>query len=156
MNHSGEALIGLAGTHGDALELLELLEEIFNEMAPFVFFGIVGDWGSTVGFGRNDRFDAALRQEIAQPIGIIGFVAKEGVETQAIDQGGYPGGFPRCPGINWKRTNCPSPSTRSWWSGRPGFCRLPDFESPFRALAVTVNSDNGAINHGVLEIRICG
>jgi ATP-dependent protease HslVU (ClpYQ) peptidase subunit len=44
MNHSGEALIGLAGTHGDALEFLELLEEIFNEMAPFVFFGIVGDW----------------------------------------------------------------------------------------------------------------
>ncbi len=97
MNHSGEALIGLAGTHGDALEFLELLEEIFNEMAPFVFFGIVGDWGHTVGFGRNDRFDAALRQEIAQPVGIIGFVAKEGVETQAIDQAGYPGGFPPLP-----------------------------------------------------------
>ena len=36
MDHGGEALIRLVGAHGDALELLELAEEVFDEMPPFV------------------------------------------------------------------------------------------------------------------------
>ena len=93
MNHGGEALIGLACAHGDALEFLEFLEEIFNEMAPSVFFGVVGDGDNAVGLCWNDRFDAAFRQKIPEPIGIIGLVAEEGVETQTFDQGGHAGGF---------------------------------------------------------------
>src|ERR1700692_4278186 len=32
IDHGGEALIGLVGAHGDAFELLELAEEVFDEM----------------------------------------------------------------------------------------------------------------------------
>ena len=40
MDHSFEALIGLVGAHGDALELLELAEEVLDQMAPFVHLGV--------------------------------------------------------------------------------------------------------------------
>ena len=40
MDHGFEALIGLVGAHGDALELLELAEEVLDQMAPFVHFGV--------------------------------------------------------------------------------------------------------------------
>jgi hypothetical protein len=36
MDHGGEALIGLVGSHGDAFEFFELAEEVFDEMPPFV------------------------------------------------------------------------------------------------------------------------
>jgi hypothetical protein len=36
MEHGGEALIGLVRAHGDAFEALELAEEVFDEMPPFV------------------------------------------------------------------------------------------------------------------------
>jgi hypothetical protein len=34
LDHGGEALIGLAGAHCDAFELLEPTEEILDEMPP--------------------------------------------------------------------------------------------------------------------------
>jgi hypothetical protein len=43
MDHGGEALIGLVGTHGDAVELLELAEEVFVEMPPFVHLLVDGE-----------------------------------------------------------------------------------------------------------------
>jgi len=97
MDHGGKALIGLAGAHGDALELLEFLEEILDEMPPFVFVGVVRSRVESLGSGRNDRFDAALFQEVAEPIGVISLVAQEGVEVQALDQGRDAGGFPALP-----------------------------------------------------------
>jgi ATP-dependent protease HslVU (ClpYQ) peptidase subunit len=36
MHHGYKALIGFAGSHGDALELLQFAEEILDEMAPLV------------------------------------------------------------------------------------------------------------------------
>jgi hypothetical protein len=36
MDHGGEALICLVGSHRDALEFFELTEEIFDQMPPFI------------------------------------------------------------------------------------------------------------------------
>jgi hypothetical protein len=44
MDHGGEALVGLVGAHGDAFELLDLAEEVFDEMPPFVYL-LVDDEG---------------------------------------------------------------------------------------------------------------
>ncbi|MCW2249141.1 hypothetical protein M2352_004801 [Azospirillum fermentarium] len=41
MDHGGETLVRLASPHGNPLEFLEFLEEIFDEVTPFVFFDIV-------------------------------------------------------------------------------------------------------------------
>jgi hypothetical protein len=40
MDHGLEALIGFVGAHGDTLELLELAEEVFDQVTPFVLGGI--------------------------------------------------------------------------------------------------------------------
>ncbi|MBY0432339.1 MAG: hypothetical protein K2Q10_14170 [Rhodospirillales bacterium] len=74
MDHGGETFVHRAGPHGDPFEFLEFLEEILDEVAPFVFFGVVACRVEAFGSGRNNRFDPALAQEIAQPIGIDGTV----------------------------------------------------------------------------------
>ena len=43
MDHGGEALIGLFGAHGDALELLELSEEVLDEVPPLVHLLVDGE-----------------------------------------------------------------------------------------------------------------
>src|ERR1700682_6348187 len=43
MDHGGDALIGLVGAHSDAFELLELAEEVFDEMPPFVHLLVDGE-----------------------------------------------------------------------------------------------------------------
>ena len=40
MDDGGEALVGFVGAHGDAFELLELAEEVLDQVAPFVDFGV--------------------------------------------------------------------------------------------------------------------
>lgn len=40
VDHCGKALVGFAGAHGDALELFELAEEVFDQVTPFVHFGV--------------------------------------------------------------------------------------------------------------------
>ena len=100
MDHGGETLVSLAGPHGDSLELFEFLEEILNEMTPEVLLGVVAGRVTALRSGWNDRFGAALPQEVAEPIGIIGLVAEERVEGQAFDQGGDAGGFPA---LSWHK-----------------------------------------------------
>ncbi|KTF67864.1 MULTISPECIES: hypothetical protein [unclassified Sphingomonas] len=40
VDHGFEAAVGLAGAHGDALELFEVAEEVFDEMPPCVDGGV--------------------------------------------------------------------------------------------------------------------
>src|SRR5690606_21058011 len=40
MDDGVEALVGFVGTHGDALELFEFAEEVFDQMTPFVHLRI--------------------------------------------------------------------------------------------------------------------
>ena len=40
MDDGFEALVGFVGAHGDAFELLEFAEEILDQVAPLVEFGV--------------------------------------------------------------------------------------------------------------------
>ena len=44
MDSGGEAVIGLVAAHGDALELHELAEEVFDQVTPFVDLGVDLAW----------------------------------------------------------------------------------------------------------------
>jgi hypothetical protein len=54
-------LIGLVGAHGDALELLELAEEVFDEMPPFVHLLVDGERLCAARMLGNDDLGAARR-----------------------------------------------------------------------------------------------
>src|SRR5215207_1902876 len=69
--------------------------------------------------------------------------------------GGTPTVSKRCPGKSTKRTRLPSASVSArWWSGRLWSGRWPGSESPFCALPVAVDFDNGRVHHGVFPVGL--
>jgi hypothetical protein len=44
VNHRGEALVGFVAAHGDAFELLEFAEEVFDQVTPLVDFRVDDEW----------------------------------------------------------------------------------------------------------------
>ncbi len=92
MDHGFEALIRFAGAHGNALELFEFTEEVFDEMAPLVHFGVNIDWVCPARMLGYDDLGAPGVQIVDYPIGVKGLVCKERAELQALNQRGYPNG----------------------------------------------------------------
>jgi hypothetical protein len=43
MDHGCEALVGFFGAQRDPFKLLELAEEVFDQVTPFVDFGVDGE-----------------------------------------------------------------------------------------------------------------
>src|ERR1700736_5836893 len=86
-NESSKAGIGLFVASCDASESLEMAEEVFDQMAPFVHFCIVRVALGPVGLGGNDRDCAAFVQVDAQPVVVEGFVADHGLKIETGDQG---------------------------------------------------------------------
>src|SRR5580693_8296057 len=86
-NESSKAGIGLFVASCDASESLEMAEEVFDQMAPFVHFCIVRDALGPVGLGGNDRDCAAFVQVGTQPVVVEGFVADQGLKIETGDQG---------------------------------------------------------------------
>jgi len=86
MDHSLEALIGLVGAHGNTLELLELAEEVLDQMAPFVHFGVDLERGGTARMLRDHDLGAALVEVGNDLVAVKGRVGDQGAELKAIDQ----------------------------------------------------------------------
>ena len=78
IEESGKASIGLFVAGCDASKCLERAEEIFDQMAPFVHFDIMGDAPGAIGLGGNDRDCAAFVQVGTQPVVVEGLVADQG------------------------------------------------------------------------------
>lgn len=123
MDHGCEALIGFAGTHGDALELLEFAEEVLDQVAPFVHLGVDLEPLGAVWMLRNDDFCPALIELLDNPVGIKGLIAKQGVKVDAVNQRRNTDGvvavsrqeleaYEIAQGIG-QRQNCARPSTRT-------------------------------------------
>jgi hypothetical protein len=55
IDESSKASIGLFVSGCDASECLGVAEEVLDQVAPFVHFGIVRDAAGAIGFGRDDR-----------------------------------------------------------------------------------------------------
>ena len=79
------------------LNSLSLQKKFLGEAAPLVFLGVMACGIPTFCSRGNDRFDAAYRQILAQPIGVVCFVAEEGTERHAFDQCGNASGFATLP-----------------------------------------------------------
>ena len=73
-------------TCGDCSELFEFAEEALDEIA----FAIEGEirfaLDEPIGFGRNDRCDAAFFQDLDQGVCIIGLVCEKGFRLDLFEQ----------------------------------------------------------------------
>jgi hypothetical protein len=54
------ARVGLAATHGDASVFFEFLEEVLDQVPPFVGVSVEVGREAAVGFGRDDRLKGYL------------------------------------------------------------------------------------------------
>ena len=79
---AGKTSIGLFVAGCDTPECLERAEEVLDQMAPFVHFGIMRDAPRPIGLGRDDRCGAAFVQVGAQPVVVEGFVADERLKNR--------------------------------------------------------------------------
>ena len=86
-------MIGLVGAHGDAFELLELAEEVFDEMPPFVHLLVDGERLCAQRMLGDDDLGAS--------------------KANPSMSGGTPTVSKRCPGRSTKRTRLPSASVRA-------------------------------------------
>ena len=85
--HCGEKISGqfvIAG--GDGTEVLEQIEESFDEVAFAVEREIAGPLDLTVGLGRDDRNDSPLRESADERVGIVRLVGKQGIWLGVLDQ----------------------------------------------------------------------
>ena len=86
MDHSGEALVGFGCAHGNAFEFFEFAEEIFDEMAPFVHFGVDVEWLGAAWMLRYDDFGAALIKVGNDAIAVKSLVGEQGTKLDTCDQ----------------------------------------------------------------------
>ena len=86
VDHGLEALVGLAGAHGDALEFLQLAEEVLNEVAPSVDGGVDLEFLRAGRMLRDDDLGPALVQLGHERIAVEGLVGDQPVKGDAVDQ----------------------------------------------------------------------
>jgi hypothetical protein len=79
-------LVGFAGSHGDALELFEIAEEVFDQVPPLVHFQVDVERTDPLRSLRNHDFGPPLIQFLDDPVGIEGLVTKESIELDPVDQ----------------------------------------------------------------------
>jgi hypothetical protein len=80
-------LISFVASHGNAFEVLEFAEEVFDEMAPFVEFGVDLEWFASPWMLGDDDFCAPLIHVFDDPVGIKGLVGDQTTEFDVFDQG---------------------------------------------------------------------
>jgi len=61
-------------------------KKVFDQMAPFVHFGIMRDTPGAVGLGRDDRCSAAFIEVGAQPVVVESLVADQRLKIETGDQ----------------------------------------------------------------------
>src|SRR5216683_21757 len=86
MDHGLEALVGFVGAQGDALELLELAEEVLDQMTPFVHVGVDLERGGAARMLRDHNLGAALVEVGDDVVAVEGLVSDQGTELDALDQ----------------------------------------------------------------------
>src|SRR5581483_5958726 len=87
IEEAGKAGVGLLVAGCDASECLERAEEVFDQMTPFVHFGIVRDAPGPAGHGGDNGCCAAFLQIGAQPAVVEGLVADQSFKIEISDQG---------------------------------------------------------------------
>ena len=88
MDHRREARVGFVVAGGDAAELLDLAEEVFDQMAPLVHLDVAGNVGGPVALWRDHRHRAAVVQIGAQGVAIESLVRQQGGEVEILQKRG--------------------------------------------------------------------
>ena len=78
-----EAIVRFFGSHGNALELLELAEEVFDEISPFIEFAIKRQRSRTSRVLRDDDCSATLVKIGYDGIAFECFVGDQAAEVAA-------------------------------------------------------------------------
>src|SRR5713101_3506659 len=86
MDHGLEALVGFVGAHGDALELLELAEEVLDQMTPFIHLGIDLERGGAARMLRDHDLTAAFVEVGDDIVAVEGLVGDQRAELDALDE----------------------------------------------------------------------
>ena len=157
MDDGCEALIGFVCPHRDAFEFLELAEEILDQVLPLLEFGVQPQRQRPPWVLRDHDLCAALVELGNDGIAVEGLVGDQSAEDDSVDQrsdadrnrnGGRVAGRSG-PDCRARR------SARVFWSScRPCSGRSPGSASPFCALTVAMDFDDGGIDHGVFHIRL--
>ena len=79
-------MIGFACAHGDALELIELAQEVFDQLPPFVHIEVDLDGRQALWPLGDDDLRAPLVEFLDYPVGVEGFVGGQGIEPDPLDQ----------------------------------------------------------------------
>ena len=79
-------MVGFVGSHGNAFELLEPTEEVFDEMAPFVEFAIERQWFCASWVLRDDNLGTAGIEIGDDGIAVECLVGDQTSEIDAFDQ----------------------------------------------------------------------
>ena len=72
--------------------MFELVEEAFDGIALFVEMLVIGQWRLSMPARRDDRLAALGVDLLAQVIGIVAFIGKDGLCLETINQVIAPGG----------------------------------------------------------------
>jgi len=78
--------VGFVVARGDATELFDFLEEVLDQVAPFVHFPVIWDCSGSTGIGRDDGQRASLVQLSPEPVTVKGLIADQRVEGDATKQ----------------------------------------------------------------------
>src|SRR6202051_2735795 len=84
--HPGEEISRkLVVTCGDGAEVLEQIEEALDQIAFIIECEVALPLDVSVGLGRNDRSDSTLGESFDERIGVISFVANQGLWVGVLD-----------------------------------------------------------------------
>src|SRR6266481_2787264 len=90
MDVCSEALVGFVCADGDALEFLELAEEILNQVAPLVDLSVDRQRRGAPWMLRDDNLGAALVEAGNDGIAVEGFVGDEALKGETVDERSNP------------------------------------------------------------------
>jgi hypothetical protein len=83
VDRGGETGVGLVVASGDPAELLEPLEEVFDQATPFVHLGVVRDRRFAVRLRRNHGQGASVIESGAQGVLVERLVGDESIKIDA-------------------------------------------------------------------------
>src|SRR6478752_9544266 len=90
IDHGGVALVGLVGSHGDALEFLELAEKVLDEVAPLVDVAVERDGLGSPGMLGDDDLGAACVEIGDDGVAVKGLVGNQSAKGDPLEQRLHP------------------------------------------------------------------
>ena len=128
-------------------------------MPPFVDVLVDGEGSFAVRHLGDDNLRSAFGQLGDDPVGVERLVGDQAAELNVLDQRRH---ADRVVALAWQKdkpdevAQAHQSAPGFWSSGRRETCRWPGFESPFCALTMAMDPNDGGINHRVFHVGLVG